>query len=571
MACREFLPQLWRKDTCFRCFKKKLDHAESLLEEHLNKDDPTEVFELLEMIGHGSYGSVFKAREKHTQMVLALKFIRLRAKGNNLQNAVNEINILKDSLECPYIVEYRGCYMKEDTICMVMEYCYCSMADILNYCPEIRLSEVQVAAVCACMIKGLVYLHSYNVTHRDVKAANLLLSENGAKLADFGISVQLRHANDTMKNFAGSPYWCAPEVITDNSYNNKVDLWSAGIVAIELAEKRPPYWEMEPMEVIQHIPHQLPPQLKEPKKWSVDFKDFLDKCLKKNAKDRPSAVDLLQHPFILSGSSNQILQSLINETVPLVLERKKKDMLEKKQEQKDFAEGTILSVNNTTHQANVVLEGVAKLRISLNAKSLSKDAKKKRWFGAPLEESIKLEPHITHHLLSFLSETAVDVTGVFGEQLGDLSALPDLRKLCDLYESGQYPDLTKFNLRDAVLVLKLYLYELPSSLISLALFSKYLEIQKIKEEKKRLEMLKIAIAEKLSNSQQIVLHDLLSFLGTIHNYSALNSMDSSKLANELAPLLLFKGDIVDIIKSKNLEAAMQLLRVFIENQAYLFN
>jgi len=236
-----------------------------------------------------------------------------------------------------------------------MEYCCCSMEDIIEYCEEVQLTELQVAAICAGVVKALVWLHENNITHRDIKSGNVLMKENGeVKLADFGISHKLKHERDKMKTFIGSPYWLAPEIIVNDSYSNKVDIWALGITAIEVADSKPPLWDIDPQKVIFKIPHNPPPTLENPKKWSNEFRDFLEKCLKKNAEERTTAKELLYHPFILKGSSPQILSPLIDKCLPILTPKKKEDLEEDEEANEFAAKGTILAFDKKTFQANIV-------------------------------------------------------------------------------------------------------------------------------------------------------------------------------------------------------------------------
>jgi len=282
--------------------------------------------------------------------------LELEAKQNEIEDIINEINILRQSMGCPYIVEYFGCYIRNEMLMVVMEYCCCSMEDVIEYCTEdYRLQEVEVAAVCAGVVKALVWLHEHNITHRDIKSGNVLLKENGEiKIADFGISHKLKHERDKMKTFIGSPYWLAPEIIVHDSYSNKVDIWALGITAIEIADTKPPLWDIDPQKVIFKIPHNPAPTVENPSKWSANFLDFLGRCLKKNAEDRATAKELLYHPFILSGSSTQILRPLVDKCLPIILPKKKED-LQEDEEANDFAQkGTILAFDKKTFQANIV-------------------------------------------------------------------------------------------------------------------------------------------------------------------------------------------------------------------------
>mmetsp|Transcript_16453 Transcript_16453/g.22838 ORF Transcript_16453/g.22838 Transcript_16453/m.22838 type:complete len:736 (+) Transcript_16453:109-2316(+) len=328
-VCGQFKPSKFRVDVCTECFHRRLEHAQSILQDELlSKEDPYEVFELLSKIGNGTFGSVFLAKERKTQKNVAIKFLRLNQDKKTIETLVNEINILKESIECPYVVEYYGCYMKENYIMVVMEYCWCSVNDLLELCPELLFTETLISAMCACVVKGLAYIHAEGIGHRDIKPGNLLLTEEGQlKLADFGISVKMRHSRDKMMDLAGSPYWCAPEIIEGEGlegYDKTVDIWSLGIVAIELAEGKPPLHDLSPMKVLKEIPKRPPPRLKEPHKWSKDFNEFVEMCLQKNPKDRATAKSLLKHPFVLRGSNAQILQTLVKQWMPVMESKKPK-------------------------------------------------------------------------------------------------------------------------------------------------------------------------------------------------------------------------------------------------------
>eukprot|EP01114_Cavostelium_apophysatum_P015337 TRINITY_DN4151_c0_g2_i1.p1 TRINITY_DN4151_c0_g2~~TRINITY_DN4151_c0_g2_i1.p1 ORF type:complete len:489 (+),score=118.72 TRINITY_DN4151_c0_g2_i1:152-1618(+) len=462
IACNEFKPQDSNPDWCNSCSMIKEDHPKQILQKHvegLKNEDPTEMFELLEMIGSGSYGYVFLARDIKTNHYFAIKFMELEKKHAEIRAIANEINIMKECFECPYIVEYQGCFTKSEYIMVVMEHCACSVEDILSYCAgEVTFTEQQIAAVCASTIKGIAYLHANGIAHRDIKSGNILLTNSGqAKLADFGVSHKLQNKRDKMKTLAGSPYWCAPELIFADSYDNKIDVWACGIVAIEMAENRPPHWDMDPMQVIFHIPKMPPPKLKEPEKWSADFSDFLEKCLRKNPDERPTAKELLSHPFILSGSSQQILGPIVAAAVPIVLP-KKKAALSKEEEDEDEDEGegeseerpetesdpeqpppetkpkggthsrptsfikkgTVIEFDRNTHKANVVYartkrtsqyQGAPGTPTGSVSKATGKRVIKKRFFGVSLTDSLRecsinQIPHIVDHTSSFLFEHA---------------------------------------------------------------------------------------------------------------------------------------------------------------------
>jgi serine/threonine protein kinase len=228
-----------------------------------------------------------------------------------------------------------------------------------------QLNEDQIAAICAHMIKGLIYLHSHHIVHRDLKAGNVLLTKDGkAKLADFGVSAKLTKTLEKKKTIVGSPYWMAPEVITvtkDNQegYDMKADIWSLGITAIEMAEQKPPLFEIASLRVIFLIPVREPPTLKDQAKWSDQFNDFISICLQKDARKRPSSIELLQHPFIQKGlQKDYILKDLVNECIPLLSSARaqKKDKKDEAQD-KGFKTGTIITINTNTKKYSGTIGG----------------------------------------------------------------------------------------------------------------------------------------------------------------------------------------------------------------------
>ncbi|KAN0027790.1 hypothetical protein ACTFIV_009614 [Dictyostelium citrinum] len=329
------------------------DSVENLFISRISKDDPEAIFQIVEVVGSGSFGTVCacrwmkkKDRESNGNRLIACKFVEVNADDveTNL-NLVKEIDILKESMDCPYIVEYKGCYLKSSMLLIVMEYCKGgSLLDIIELCGK-RLIEEEIAAVCAGVVKGLVYLHSKRTTHRDIKAGNVLLDEEGLpKLADFGVST-IAEQGQKMNTVIGSPYWMAPEIIMGQGYDQKADIWSLGITAIEIAELVPPRFDVPPSRVIFTIPHQPPPSLKIPSDWSPEFNDFVKQCLSMNPALRPSAQQLLSHPFILKGSSQQILQKLVNESIPLLKEKRAEKIrqLEEQEQQRNSSGSKMVS------------------------------------------------------------------------------------------------------------------------------------------------------------------------------------------------------------------------------------
>ncbi|TPX74897.1 hypothetical protein CcCBS67573_g03818 [Chytriomyces confervae] len=232
------------------------------------------------------------------------------AAEDELEDIQQEINILSQ-LNSEYITKYYGSYIKKAKLWIVME--YCAGGSCLDLMQSGVFEEVYIATIMKELLKGLEYLHSENKLHRDIKAANVLLSSNGrVKIADFGVSGQLSQTMTIkkMNTFVGTPYWMAPEIIEQAGYDKKADIWSLGITALELANGQPPYADLSPMKALFLIPENAPPRLEGPK-FSSGFKDFIKQCLQKNPENRPHASQLLRHKFILAAKSWKDLVELI--------------------------------------------------------------------------------------------------------------------------------------------------------------------------------------------------------------------------------------------------------------------
>ncbi|KAK7073372.1 Serine/threonine-protein kinase TAO1 [Halocaridina rubra] len=285
-----------------------------------DRDDPDRLFDDLREIGHGSFGAVYYARHVASKEVVAIKKMSYSGKqsAEKWQDILKEIKFLR-SLRHPNTVTYRGCYLKESTVWLVMEYCLGSASDIIEVHRQ-PLREDEISAICEGCLQGLSYLHSLGKIHRDIKAGNILLTENGTvKLADFGSA----SINSPANSFVGTPYWMAPEVILamdEGQYDGKVDVWSLGITCIELAERKPPYFNMNAMSALYHIAQNDAPKLSAPD-WSKDFQHFVESCLQKTPPDRPTSARLLSHEFILRHrSSPHIILDLIARTKKAVRE-----------------------------------------------------------------------------------------------------------------------------------------------------------------------------------------------------------------------------------------------------------
>lgn len=273
-----------------------------------NHEDPEEMFQLLEKLGEGSYGSVHKGLHISSGTIVAVKIVQI---NNEIQSLKKEISILKECRH-PNIVGYIGSYIKKGNLWLIMEYCSAgSVADLIKVTKK-TLDEVQIASICQAVLRGLEYLHDTKKIHRDIKAGNVLLDHKGvAKLADFGVSAQLANTLSKKDTVIGTPYWMSPEVISRSLYNKKTDIWSLGVTAIEMAEGEPPYSHIHPVRAMFVIQKNPARSLTEPHKWSNEFNDFVKKCLTIDPKQRPTSKELLIHSFIRRARGPTLLSELV--------------------------------------------------------------------------------------------------------------------------------------------------------------------------------------------------------------------------------------------------------------------
>ncbi|XP_011910498.1 PREDICTED: misshapen-like kinase 1 isoform X7 [Cercocebus atys] len=282
--------------------------------------DPAGIFELVEVVGNGTYGQVYKTvkskperleqngRHVKTGQLAAIKVMDVTE--DEEEEIKQEINMLKKYSHHRNIATYYGAFIKksppgnDDQLWLVMEFCGAgSVTDLVKNTKGNALKEDCIAYICREILRGLAHLHAHKVIHRDIKGQNVLLTENAeVKLVDFGVSAQLDRTVGRRNTFIGTPYWMAPEVIAcdenpDATYDYRSDIWSLGITAIEMAEGAPPLCDMHPMRALFLIPRNPPPRLKS-KKWSKKFIDFIDTCLIKTYLSRPPTEQLLKFPFI---------------------------------------------------------------------------------------------------------------------------------------------------------------------------------------------------------------------------------------------------------------------------------
>uniref|UniRef100_A0A8C1LPI9 non-specific serine/threonine protein kinase n=1 Tax=Cyprinus carpio TaxID=7962 RepID=A0A8C1LPI9_CYPCA len=276
----------------------------------VDKGDPRSYLENFVKIGEGSTGVVCIAREIHSGRVVAVKMMDLRRQQRR-ELLFNEVVIMRD-YQHRNVVEMFKSALVEEELWVIME--YLQGGALTNIVSETRLSEEQIATVCEAVLQALAYLHSQGVIHRDIKSDSILLSLDGhIKLSDFGFCAQISKDIPKRKSLVGTPYWMAPEVISKSPYGTEVDVWSLGIMLVEMVDGEPPYFSETPVAAMKRLRDEPAPTVRNLHQVSPVLKDFLDRMLTRDPVERASATDFLEHPFLLQASSPQCLVPLVEQ------------------------------------------------------------------------------------------------------------------------------------------------------------------------------------------------------------------------------------------------------------------
>ncbi|XP_070595512.1 serine/threonine-protein kinase 10 [Erythrolamprus reginae] len=393
--------------------------------EHVRRDlDPNDVWEIVGELGDGAFGKVYKAINRETGAFAAAKVIETKSE-DELEDYMVEIEILA-TCDHPHIVKLLGSFYYDSKLWIMIEFCPGGAVDAIMLELDRGLTESQIQVICRQMLEALNYLHGKKIIHRDLKAGNVLLTLDGdIKLADFGVSAKNMKTVQKRDSFIGTPYWMAPEVVMcetmkDTPYDYKADIWSLGITLIEMAQIEPPHHELNPMRVLLKIAKSDPPTLNYPSKWSRAFRDFLKTALDKNPETRPTATQLLEHPFVSKVTSNKALRELVAEAKAEVMEEIEDNREEGEEE--DSSESASLHDVQKRHSSLTSQLGLEGEKLQENRLSLVANGPK-----LPLEHVKEVIDGQDNRLLEEEARTeALAKTAVHSELLGieSYSVLP---------------------------------------------------------------------------------------------------------------------------------------------------
>ena len=308
VECR--VPKEKIRDTQLLSLSMDEDEAMRGIKELCTPGKPKDRYKLDIELGAGASGSVYLASDKATKCRVAVKRIDM-SKQERKGMILMEISVMKD-LNHKNLINYVESYIVGNKLSVIMEYLPGGpLTDVVTEC---IMKEGQIAAVCNEALKGLEYLHSNNILHRDIKSDNVLLGMDGSvKLIDFGFCANVKGVEEKRRTIIGTPYWMAPEVINKKNYGKKVDIWSMGIMALEMKDGKPPYFDEEPLRAMFLVATHGRPKVTDWNHFSAEFQEFLDKCLQANPDDRLSAEQLLHHPFLEKQTDLASLGLLIRE------------------------------------------------------------------------------------------------------------------------------------------------------------------------------------------------------------------------------------------------------------------
>ncbi|KAL7424336.1 hypothetical protein Q5752_000018 [Cryptotrichosporon argae] len=279
------------------------------LRQVVSPQDPATLYAKIKKVGQGASGMVFVAKKLANGSKVAIKQMDL-AQQPRKELIVNEIIVMKESLH-PNVVNFLDAFLVKNELWVVMEYMEGgALTDVIE---NNKLAEDQIAAICLETCRGLQHLHSRSIIHRDIKSDNILMNASGeVKITDFGFCAKLTDQKSKRATMVGTPYWMAPEVVKQKEYGAKVDIWSLGIMAIEMIENEPPYLDEEPLKALYLIATNGTPTLKQPDKLSQDLKHFLSVCLCVDVSFRATSTELLKHDFLRLACSVRHLSPLLH-------------------------------------------------------------------------------------------------------------------------------------------------------------------------------------------------------------------------------------------------------------------